>query len=499
MAHDNDVVVIGAGPVGATALAFLGRAGIRAAGIERDLTQWTTARAVHFDGETFRTLQALGLGERASAVCKPMTSVLMENEAHEVLFSFPTGQRGSQAWHDDLMFHQPDMEALFRADIASLPSVELRAGTTLTAIEQDDAGVRCHIESAGGGAAVITARWAIACDGANSTVRRLLNIPAERIGSDDPWVVVDGLLHDSPGMAADMVFLGHHSRPALWARITGKRVRMEFKVMPGDDLDEIVTPAAIERISNGLLPVAHFAPDRAAIYTFRARVAERWRVGNVFLAGDAAHQAPPLFGQGLCAGMRDVANLAWKLRLVALGRAGEDLLGTYESERRPHARYWVEQAATMASLLQATDPQTAADRDAYIRAHPGETLPPAPPLGPGLHTGPGDPKAGMLSVQPVLADGTRLDELIGQRFLVASANDLVDALPAAARSALEADPETVVLTDPGKVGGLLAPVAAAAVVVRPDRYILGTAGTTRELEELLALVPTLGLAAAQPA
>ena len=499
MSHDYDVVVIGAGPVGATALAFLGHAGIRAVGVERDLTQWTTARAVHFDGETIRTLQGLGLSERASALCRPMTSVLMENEAHEVLFDIPTGRLGAQAWHDDLMFHQPDMEALFRADIASLPSVELRAGTRLTAIEHDQDGVRCHVEDSDGAASVITGRWVIACDGATSTVRRLLDIPAERIGSDDPWLVVDGLLHDSPGLTADMVFLGHYSRPALWARMTGNRVRMEFKVMPDDDPDEIVTPPAIERISHGLLPEAHFEPDRVAIYTFRARVAEKWRAGRIFLAGDAAHQAPPLFGQGLCAGMRDVANLTWKLRLVIRGLAGDDLLDTYESERRAHARYWVEQAATMATLVQTTDPHVAAERDAYIREHPEASVPQAPALGPGLHRGPADPQAGRLSVQPLLADGSRLDDLVGPRFLVAAEASLMQAVGDAARSALDADPETVVFTDPGKVGDLLAATGTAAVVVRPDRYILGTAGSAQELEGLLNLVPTLNLPAAQPA
>ena len=499
MSHDYDVVVIGAGPVGATALAFLGHAGIRAVAVERDLEQWTTARAVHFDGETIRTLQGLGLSERASALCRPMTNVLMENEAHEVLFDLPTGRLGAQAWHDDLMFHQPEMEAVFREDIASLPSVELRTGTGLTAIGQDEDEVRCLVEDADGAASVITARWVIACDGATSTVRRLLDIPTERIGSDDPWLVVDGLLHEGPGMAADMAFLGHYSRPALWARMTGNRVRMEFKVMPGDDLNEIVTPPAIERISHGLLPEAHFEPDRVAIYTFRARVAERWRVGRVFLAGDAAHQAPPLFGQGLCAGMRDVVNLTWKLRLVARGLAEDDLLDTYESERRAHARYWVEQAATMATLVQTTDPQVAAGRDAYIREHPEASVPPAPPLGPGLHRGPADAQAGRLSVQPVLGDGTRLDDLVGPRFLVAAEPSLVRALANATRSALDSDPETVVFTDPGKVGDLLAAAGRAAVIVRPDHYILGTADSAAELQGLLNLVPTLNLPAAQPA
>ena len=191
------------------------------------------------------------------------------------------------------------------------------SGTTLQEIEQDEARSRCRVQTADGSSEVLTARWVIAADGATSTVRRLLGIANESLGTDDPWLVVDGHLRDAPGLAGDMTFLGHHTRPALWVRLPGDRVRMEFKVMPGDDPAEITTPEAVARISRGVLPLGKFEPDRMAIYTFRARVAEKWRVGNVFLAGDAAHQAPPLFGQGLCSGLRDVANLVWKLRLVS--------------------------------------------------------------------------------------------------------------------------------------------------------------------------------------
>ena len=331
----------------------------------------------------------------------------MENEAGETLMAFPTGQWGPQAWHDDLMFHQPEVDACCAPQVERLPGVELRPGTTLQEIEQDGARValpRQHRRRRIRGR--ITARWVIAADGATSTVRRLLGIANESLGTDDPWLVVDGHLRDAPGLAGDMTFLGHHTRPALWVRLPGDRVRMEFKVMPGDDPAEIATPEAIARISRGVLPLGKFEPDRTAIYTFRARVAEKWRVGNVFLAGDAAHQAPPLFGQGLCSGLRDVANLVWKLRLVSQGLAAEELLDTYESERRPHARYWVEKAASMAGLMQTTDPETAAGRDAYLRANPAAAAPPsAPPLGPGLHTGARDERAGRLSVQPVLPDG----------------------------------------------------------------------------------------------
>lgn len=499
VSYDYEVAVIGCGPVGATALALLGRAGISAIGIEREAATWPHARAVHFDGETLRTLQALGIGERASAICEPMTEFRMENEEGEILFELPTGQFGTQAWHDDLMFHQPDMEALLREELERHPNVRLCSGRTLLDFTQDSDAVRCRVENADGATEFITARWMIACDGANSPVRRQLGVETEKLGSDDPWLVVDGLLHRGPGLPGTMAFLGHHSRPGLWVRLPGDRVRMEFKVMPGDDPAEIVTRSAIERISRGVLSVTNFEPDRIAIYTFRARVAEQWRVGNVFLAGDAAHQAPPLFGQGLCAGMRDVANLVWKLKAVARGTAAPALLDTYQSERLPHARYWVEKAATMAHLVQTTDPATAAGRDAHIRSHPQDVYPPLPALGPGLHAGPDDPNAGQLSRQPMLADGTRLDDIVGARFLLATTADLFAGLPEDRRIEVEANPEIVILTNPEQVRELLTAVDSHAVVVRPDRYVLGAADTATRLAELLTMIPALTAAPPTPA
>lgn len=489
MPYDYDVVVIGGGPVGVTALALMGRAGITAIGIEREPAAWPQARAVHFDGETMRTLQALGLGDHASALCEPMTDFRMENEQGEPLFEIPTGQFGTQAWHDDLTFHQPDIESLLRTEVERLPGVALRSGVTLIDFTQDADGVRCRVENVDGETEFITARWMIACDGANSTVRRQLGIATEKLGIDDPWLVVDGLLRESPGLRGKMAFLGHHTRPGMWIRLPGERVRLELKVMPGDDPEEIVTRPAIERMSRGALPVANFEPDRIAIYTFRACVAEKWRAGNVFLAGDAAHQAPPLFGQGLCAGMRDVANLVWKLRVVADDAARADLLDTYESERRPHARAWVEKAATMAHHLQTTDPATAAERDAYLRSHPEAAASVLPALGPGLHAGDHCPHAGHLAMQPLLTDGSRLDDLVGTRFLIATTPELLAGLRPRTRIELATNDQLMVLTSREQLGELLASVESNAVIVRPDRYVLGTARTSQELEDLLTLVP----------
>jgi 3-(3-hydroxy-phenyl)propionate hydroxylase len=267
---------------------------------------------------------------------------------------------------------------------------------------------------------------------------------------------------------------------------------MEFMLMPEDDPQEIVTPAAVERISRGILPVGRFHPDRQAIYTFRGRIAEQWRKGSIFLVGDAAHTAPPLFGQGLCAGLRDVQNLVWKLDFVARGLASEELLDTYESERKPHATFWVKTAADQAVMIQTTDPEVAARRDEFIRSHPeASAVPTSPALGPGLHEGDRDERAGKLSPQPLLADGTRLDDMTGTHFVVAADRALYNALPAGLKAALDEDGDTVTLLDPLKVGEILAAAGTRAVVIRPDHYILGVADTGDDLERLIRQIPSV--------
>ncbi|WP_170297202.1 bifunctional 3-(3-hydroxy-phenyl)propionate/3-hydroxycinnamic acid hydroxylase [Georgenia thermotolerans] len=495
MNTDVDVVVIGGGPVGATALALVGRLGLTAVGLEKDEEMWPTARAVHFDGETMRTLQGLGIAEKFAAVTIPMKHVEVINESGEVLVHASTDHFGDQAWNDHISFHQPDVERLIRGVVDETPGVELRCGVSVTNLRNVDGGVEVTAVAKDGTAQTVRARWVIAADGARSGIRQSLGIQNDKYGEDAQWLVVDGQLVGAPGYAADMIQFGRHTRPALWLRLPGTRVRMEFMLMPDDDPNEIVTPAAVERISRGALPADKFAPDRQAIYTFRGRIAQQWRSGNVFLAGDAAHQAPPLFGQGLCAGLRDVANLAWKLELVKRGLAGDELLDTYESERKPHATFWVETAANQAVIIQTTDPKVAEGRDEFIRANPtASAVPTSPALGPGLHEGDRDERAGKLGMQPILVDGTRLDDMVGTHFLVVADRGIYHQLPAPTKAALDDDGDVVTLLDPLKVGQLLASVGAKAAVIRPDHYILGVGDTADDLDRLVHKIPSVARA-----
>ena len=496
-AFDADVIVIGGGPVGVTALAMLGQRGLTAIGVEKSPDVWPTARAVHFDGEAFRMLQSLGITEKLVKTTRPMNSMHIQNEAEEVLVSVPTGRLGSQAWPDDLTFHQPDLEGVLREAITELAGIELRCGITADQVKNVVDGVEVTTIDAAGEKEVLRARWVIAADGARSSIRRSLGIVCDRFGDDADWVVVDGHLEDNPGYEDDMVFICHHTRPAMWIRLPESRVRMEFMLMEGDDREEIVTPEAIERISRGILPAANFTPERQAIYTFRGRIAQRWREGNIFFAGDAAHQAPPCFGQGLCAGIRDIANLVWKIDLVKRGMASPALLDTYETERKPHAQFWVEQAVKAADFLQTLDPEAAQQRDEFIRANPAEAAPISPPLGPGLHEGASDQRAGRLSIQPILANGIRLDDLVGPRFALVMAPELYDDLDADLRQQIESNEELIVLRDSEQADPVLQAAGAQAALIRPDRYILSAADSPAEVERLMRHLPGLAVEAIQ--
>ncbi|HZU64407.1 MAG TPA: FAD-dependent monooxygenase, partial [Novosphingobium sp.] len=212
---------------------------------------------------------------------------------------------------------------------------------------------------------------------------------------------------------------------------------------------------------------------RSATYRFHGLVAEQWQVGQVFLAGDAAHQTPPFFGQGMCHGLRDVANLAWKMAAIVQEGAHPDILATYQPERDPHVRAVIGAAVAAGRYICELDPAKAAARDAEMVARAAAQAGQRqtahdliPPIATGL-LATGTPGAGERFIQPVLADGRKLDEATGDGWrLFAHGAPCVPAGVAAV--ALET------LADAGAVAGWLADRGGEAVLVRPDHYVFGT-------------------------
>jgi 3-(3-hydroxy-phenyl)propionate hydroxylase len=252
--------------------------------------------------------------------------------------------------------------------------------------------------------------------------------------------------------------------------VGGARRRWEIMLMPGDDPERLTDPEIFWPMMARWVGPKDATVELSAVYTFHSVVQEGWRKGRLLLAGDSCHQTPPFLGQGMCAGMRDAANLCWKLAAVVRDGAHDSLLDSYESERLPHVRAFIELAVKLGAVIQATDSKAVEERDRRFAGGAEMFDFPQPQLGPGWRDE-GPPPVGTIFPQPRLADGRLMDEMVGQRFAILGEASLLEGLKTNA----------VLLADVGL--DWLAARHARAAVLRPDRYIFALSRSREELEQ----------------
>jgi 3-(3-hydroxy-phenyl)propionate hydroxylase len=484
-----EIAILGYGPVGATLANLLGAAGLDVVVVERDTGVFPLPRAIHFDGEVMRVFQSIGLRSGVEAISRPgLKGMHFVNARDELLLvRGGTGLDGPQGCANNHYFHQPELEAVLREGVARYPNVRVLLGREVTAIEEAGDGVRLALADGGADApGEVRARWLVGCDGGRSPTRRAIGATLEDLGLHQPWLVFDAILERDLGLPDYTVQRCDPARPMTMCCVTGERRRWEIMLMPGDDPESLARPEHVWPLIARWVTPADARLERSAIYTFHSVIANGWRRGRLMLAGDAAHQTPPFLGQGLCAGIRDVANLWWKLERVIRGAAPESLLDTYEAERRPHVRAFVALAVQLGDVIQATDPEVAAERDRrFLQGEARVFEYPQPGLGEGLHRG---PLGGTLFPQPRLADGRLLDEAIGTGFAVIGRGRVLDAADAATRECWRAAGAAILRDPGGALSGWMDAHDVAAVVLRPDRYLLGAARDAGELAAVSALL-----------
>jgi 3-(3-hydroxy-phenyl)propionate hydroxylase len=524
-----DVILVGYGPVGEVAANLLGQAGMRVAVYETATGIYTLPRAVGFDAEIMRIFQSIGLAEAIQPSIKPLTRYEFVTAEEETLFKFDAPEPPTyHHWATNYMFYQPELEAALQSGVTRFPNVEVYPGHEVTAIRQHDSGVEVDVrQTLTGSTFTATSDYLIGCDGARSITRKLAGIELDDLNFDQPWLVIDVMLkrevNTLPSAARQVC---DPARPTTIIPSRGNHRRWEFMLMPGDDPNEIVD---IERVWELLSP--WIGPDdaeitRHVVYTFHGLIAQRWRDGRVFLAGDSAHQMPPFLGQGMCSGLRDASNIAWKLDLVRRGIASDALLDTYEVERSPHVRSITERAMHLGSIIQATDPEVARLRDENFRSAPDRQFTIDDDTGPmkqrmpgieaGVRTDSSDDRVGQLFPQGLLAlrDGSEplLDDVIGLRFAVIAGDHAAASITDDTLQCLAAIAPACIAVGGGKTnlsvewtrvidrtGVIAKTLGDSIVVVRPDRYIYGTANNDGELstviEGLLKQLSTTGIAA----
>ncbi|HEX3918911.1 MAG TPA: bifunctional 3-(3-hydroxy-phenyl)propionate/3-hydroxycinnamic acid hydroxylase [Caulobacteraceae bacterium] len=476
----RDVLIVGLGPVGATLAALLGDAGVDVIAIDRLVEVYPLPRAAHFDHEIMRVFQALGIADEVLRHARPATGYEFRSAEGEVLVSFGdmAAQLAPSGWAGGYMFNQPGLERALRAKLAAAPTVQVLLGAAFERLQVDDGGVRAEIAGPDGPLEV-RARYLVGCDGAWSPVREAIGAGLDDLQFDEPWLVIDAIPRPGAQMPTINLQICDPARPTTCVLMGPGRHRWEFMMLPGETAEAVLEDAFIE----GLLASwnVDVEIERKAVYRFHGLVADKWRAGPVLIAGDAAHQTPPFAGQGMCAGIRDAANLAWKLSAILAGRADDVLLDTYQIEREPNARAYIQVAIGMGRVVCTLDPAMAAARNAQMLATRASGARPLPPAAPPPMTGPGvlegSPRAGELFPQPV-AEGARLDDMLGPGAWLISAAPPTDAPDL---TAIGLDDSRLTPFRP-KLAGWLTANSAEAVLVRPDRIVFG-AGAPAALTE----------------
>lgn len=485
-----DVAIIGCGPVGAFAANLLGKSGLSVLVIEQEAHPYPLPRAVHLDHEMMRLFQSAGVIDRVAADMRDTEGHLHVGADHGVIRYMGTvGRARPFSWSNDYFFYQPELEQHLRDALGAYPRLSVRFGVGFEGLEQDGETVTLRLSD--GDRA--QARYVIACDGARSAVRKALSIRLDDLDFEEPWLVVDAEV-DGPVRFPDLwgvppeadlqklsVMMCDPRRPATIVPGRGNHRRWEFMLLPGEDDRAMMQPDKVAALVEPYLSGVPHKVVRAATYRFHGLIAERWRQGGVFLAGDAAHQTPPFFGQGMCHGLRDVANLAWKLELVLSGRAPDALLDSYQPERDPHVRAVISAAVGAGRYICMLDVQAAADRDSSMReaakgAQHGTAADLIPPIAAGI-VATDTPGAGERFIQPRVGDRL-LDDVTGGGWRLFT------------RWSLARDQVTLInpatLDDGGAIAAWLAARDVDAVLVRPDHYVFGTSRGAQGAADLVA-------------
>ncbi len=502
------VLVVGAGPTGLTAAHLLGSRGVRVLLVERNATTSDDAKAISLDDESLRTLQSAGgLDEEVYPILVPGTGTRYFGVGGRTLFH-ARGSGGRRLGHPfKNPFAQPDLERVLREQLDRLPGVEVRFGTRLTDLAQEPGRVRVSLRTGGldGPVEEVDVAYVLGCDGGRSTVRELLSVPMRgRSFPEQVWLVVD-TLQDTHDQRYGM----HHGdpdRPVVIVPGRDGRCRYEFRLKPGECAAGV--PPSFSLVRRLLLPYREITPEqveRSVAYSFHALLADRLREGRCFLLGDAAHMMPPFAGQGLNSGVRDAANLCWKIADVLAGRASDALLDTYDTERRPHARAVIDLSVRLGRIVMTTSRLRSLLRDALVRA--AMVTPPGRRYltemryrpdtrvraGAVLHAdGSGRALVGTMLPQPQVLRGPshhlgRLDDVLGQGWsLLAIAVTDADWTAVARAGLPDATAVDVYLDDraprdragragiadaDGRLDALLAPLTGHFVLIRPDRVV----------------------------
>ena len=509
-----DVAIVGYGPVGVIAANLLGTYGIKTIVFEREIDVYHLPRAIGFNHEIMRIFQQIGLHKQIESVATPLDGAEFLNRSHEVLFEIELSKTClTHGFSPNYVFYQPDLETKLREGVNRFDCVTVRLAHTVDGIFQDQQGVTISVrDRILDRTYQVRAKYVLGCDGARSTTRQLAGIKLHDFGFHQRQLVVDTLLTEKVALPSKVQQLCDTRRPGVFVHSTNNHRRWEFVLDKNETKEEMERPEKVrELLSTYWLDPNKLKIIRAVVYHFHSLIALQWRNARIFIVGDAAHQMPPILGQGMCSGIRDAQNLCWKLDLVLQGLAPDKLLDTYQTERLPHVQEIVKLATRAFKIFKTRNPIFALVRDTMLRVvqfftsntkfqNVGSDM---PPLKQGILASSGNSQkqlvAGQMFIQPQVLTHTGelvlLDRVLGSGFAILGLdNNCFDAITPEFKTfltslltnfiyvvpAASGDPLTkftheieVIEDTSNQITDWLAKQQKEMVIIRPDRYVFG--------------------------
>ena len=508
-----DVVQVGYGPVSEILALALARQGRQVAVFERWSERYPLPRAVCIDHEVYRMLSALGMSKELPSVSHAGPQYRWFNAEWKELLAIDWSAESISGGPEVNFVHQPTLEKMFEEAVQNCPNVDIHLGwEAIEATQTVDYAQLTVRNMQSGETRTVRGKYLVGADGANSLVRQAIGSTQEDRGFEADWLVIDVLPNE--GVTLDIPPAAQYCNPLRPTTIVPAGVkdgryfrRWEFMRLPHETREELEHEQVAWDLLAPWLKRDQATIVRHKVYTFRSLLANTWRKGRMLIAGDAAHVMPPFMGQGMCTGLRDDWNLAWKLALVLDGKASDSLLDTYQPERRPHVSDVIDLSMYLGKVICIPDVDKAAERDEAFFSGKAPPPPAFPCLTDGIlrrgKDGAVQAPAGLLSPHGTVRDGSRagrFDDVVGQGFVLVSRGTEAELTLGARQlaflddigakrvviAAAGTDLDTPALLDlDDKFIPYMDGLGIHTMLVRPDFYLYGAAARVDDINQLV--------------
>ena len=463
-----DVVIIGFGPTGGALANLLALHGFSILIVEKEKSFYPLPRAVHFDDEIMRVFQTIGITDKFLKHTIINKGTKFVNSKNRVVLDWPRPRSVTEnGWYPSYRFHQPDLERKLRRRLKDFKKVSVMQSTKVNSLKEEKSSVKIFIENINNNKiSEIRAKYIIGCDGARSTIRKQIKAKFQNLGFTQKWAVVDLILKKNKKELPDRTIQYSNSkRPATYCRNVGKRRRWEFAINNAESEKKVLSNSYIWNFLKPWLKPSEASLERKTIYTFQSAISKKWKKGRVFLAGDAAHLMPPFMGQGMCAGVRDASNLAWKIAYCLKNNHSEKLLNTYQSERYSNVIEYIKTTVKMGEFVNAVGTSNITGEVSSTQNGQKSMKSIKPKLGKGLGKI-NDKNRGKIFPQFKLKNGKSLDNKFFDKPLLIISSKYKKKLP-----------KKINYINSNTAKGLneyMLNLKIDAFVVRPDRFILNS-------------------------